>query len=76
MVDDDRAAGLARSVGSLTGGSPTQAGSKAKQRAGQARRMWGQAVDGVRDFTADQPFVAVLTAAGLGAVVGFLTNRR
>ena len=84
MVDDNRAEGFARTVGgklqdtasSLTVDASTQARGKVSQHAGEAQSMWGQVVDEVRDFAADQPFVALLSAVGLGAVVGFLTTRR
>ena len=84
MVDDNRAEGFERTVGgklqdiagNLTGIAPMQARGTANQRADEAQSMWGQVVDEVRDFTADQPFVALLSAVGLGAVVGFLTTRR
>lgn len=76
LVDDNRAEGFTRIVGSLTGDAPTQARGKANQSAGEAQSMWGQVVDEVRDFISEQPFVALLSAVGLGAVVGFLTTRR
>ena len=84
MVDDNRIEGFARNVGGklqnaaggLTGDAPTQARVKPNQSAGEAQSMYGQAADEVRDFIADQLFVALLSALGLGAMVGFLTTRR
>ena len=67
---------LQRTLGGLTDDAPTQACGKADQSGSDAQSTWGQVVDEVRDFIADQPFVAVLSALGLGAVVGFLTTRR
>ncbi len=72
LVDDNRAEGFVRTGGSLTGDASTPGHGSA----GDAQGMWEQVVGEVRDFTADQPFVALLSALGLGAMVGFLTIRR
>lgn len=69
LVDDNGAEDFAGTVG---GKLQHAAGSLT----GEAQSMWGQVVDEVRGFTADQPFVALLGAVGLGAVMGFLTVRR
>lgn len=69
LVDDNGAEGVA----GIAGGTPQHT---AGSLIGDAQGMWGQVVDEVRDFAADQPFVALLGAVGLGAVVGFLTTRR
>ena len=76
MVDDNRAESFARTVGSVTGDAPIQPRDKACGSVDQAQGMWKQVVGEVRDFTADQPFVALLSAVGFGAVMGFLTSRR
>lgn len=84
LVDDSRDEGFAHTVvgklhdaaGSLTGNTPTKACGNADRSAGEARSVFGQAVDEVRNLIDDQPFVAMLSALGLGAVVGFLSTRR
>ena len=84
MVDENRADGTLRNVGGkiqdavggLTGDSSTQARGKANQAAGQAQDMYGQAVDGLKTFASDQPLVALLSAMGVGVVLGFLLGRR
>ena len=84
MVDENRAEGTLRNVGGkiqdavggLTGDSSTQARGKANQAAGQAQDMYGQAVDGLKTFASDQPLVTLLSAIGVGVVLGFLLGRR
>ena len=84
MVDENRAEGTLRNVGgkvqdavgSLTGDSSTQVRGKANQAAGTAQDMYGQAVDDLRDFASDQPAVALLSALGVGVLLGFLLGRR
>ena len=62
-------------VGGLTGDSSTQARGKANQAAGQAQDVYGQMVDEVTSFAKDQPVAALLSAAGVGLVLGYLLSR-
>ncbi|MDP9096037.1 MAG: CsbD family protein [Pseudomonadota bacterium] len=83
MVDENKVEGFARDIGGklqdaaggLTGDSGTQVRGKINQAAGQAQSMYGDVVDEVRDFTADQPLGALLAAVGVGVVIGFLLAR-
>ena len=83
-MDENRVEGVARDVGGkledaaggLTGDGPTQARGKVNQAGGQAQNTYGQLADGVRDFTSDQPLVALITAVGIGAILGFVIGRR
>ena len=63
-------------VGGLTGDAATQAKGKYNQAAGQAQSYYGDTMDSVRDFAADQPVTGLLIAAGVGLLVGFLIGRR
>ena len=62
-------------VGGLTGDSSTQARGKANQAAGQAQDAYGQMIDEVTSFAKDQPVAALLSAAGVGLVLGYLLGR-
>ena len=62
-------------VGGLTGDTSTQARGKANQAAGQAQDVYGQMVDDVTSFAKDQPVAALLSAAGVGLVLGYLLSR-
>jgi uncharacterized protein YjbJ (UPF0337 family) len=62
-------------VGGLTGDAATQARGKFNQAAGQAQQAYGAAVDDLKDFTTAQPFTALLTAMGIGVVLGFILGR-
>lgn len=80
MLDENRADGTLRNVGGkikdavggLTGDSSTQAEGKANQAAGQVQDLYGRLADEVRTFSADQPIVALLSAMGVGVVLGVL----
>ena len=84
MVDENRAEGILRNVGGkvqdafggLTGDSSAQARGKVNQAAGQAQDAYGQAMDEVRSFASDQPVVALLSAMGVGVLLGFMLGRR
>jgi uncharacterized protein YjbJ (UPF0337 family) len=83
-MDEDRIEGAARNfggkiedaVGAVTGDKTTQARGQANRAAGAAQEAYGQAVDGVRDFASEQPFMAILSAMGIGIVIGILLGRR
>jgi uncharacterized protein YjbJ (UPF0337 family) len=84
MVDENRIEGTARDiggniqhvVGAVTGDKATQARGQVNRAAGRAQDVYGQAVDGVRNFASDQPMVALLSAAGIGIIIGILFSRR
>lgn len=63
-------------VGRATGDEATEMRGKVRQVAGQAQEAVGEAVHTVRDFTAHQPIMAVLLAAGVGLIAGMLMGRR
>jgi uncharacterized protein YjbJ (UPF0337 family) len=82
-MDENRIEGAARNlggkiqnaVGAVTGDAATQARGQANRAAGAAQNAYGQTVDGVRDFASDQPFVALLSAMGIGVIIGILLTR-
>ena len=82
-MDENRIEGAAKDiggkiqdgVGGLTGDSSVQARGKANQAAGQAQNTYGQMVDEVTSFAKDQPVTALLSAAGVGLVLGYLLRR-
>jgi uncharacterized protein YjbJ (UPF0337 family) len=82
-MDENKFEGAARDVGGkvqdaiggLTGDAATQARGKINQAAGQAQQAYGAAVDDVKAFTVSQPFTALLTAIGIGVVLGFVLGR-
>ena len=82
-MDENRIEGTAKdvggklqdAVGGLTGDSSVQARGKANQAAGQAQNAYGQMVDEVTSFAKDQPVTALLSAAGVGLVLGYLLRR-
>lgn len=84
MVDSNRIEGatedavgtLQDGMGGLLGDGASQARGKVKQVAGQAQGYYGEALDTVRDVTADQPLVALLAATGLGFLLGAIVARR
>ncbi len=84
MVDSNRIEGAAEDtvgklqdgMGGLLGDGATQARGKAKQVAGQAQGFYGEALDTIRDITADQPVVALVAATGLGFLLGAIVSRR
>jgi len=83
MMDENRIEGATRNlggkiqdaVGAVTGDKETQVRGQVNRTAGAAQNAYGQAVDGVRDFTSDQPIVALLSAMGLGLIIGMLLGR-
>ena len=82
-MDENRIEGTAKdvggkvqdAVGGLTGDSSTQARGKANQAAGQAQDVYGQMVDEMTGFAKDQPVAALLSAAGVGIVLGYLLSK-
>ena len=82
-MDENRFEGAARevggkiqdAVGGLTGDAQTQARGKANQAAGQAQNAYGQAVDGLKDFATSDPIAAMLSALGVGIVIGWMLRR-
>jgi uncharacterized protein YjbJ (UPF0337 family) len=83
IVDENRVEGAARNiggkiqdaVGSVAGDMQSQVRGQANRAAGAAQNAYGQAVDGVRDFASDQPMVALLSALGIGVIIGMLLGR-
>ena len=83
-MDENRAEGFTRdiggkvqdAVGGLTGDAATQARGKVNQAAGQAQEVYGQAMDAVKEFAVDQPVTALMTAMGVGVILGFVLGRR
>ena len=83
MMDENRIEGAARNfggkiqdaVGAVTGDKDTQARGQANRAVGAAQNAYGQAVDGVRDFASDQPLLALVSAMGIGVLIGLLFNR-
>jgi uncharacterized protein YjbJ (UPF0337 family) len=82
-MDENRFEGAARNfggkvqdaVGGLTGDADTQARGKFNQATGQAQQAYGAAVDNLKDFTSAQPMAALLTAMGVGVLLGFILGR-
>jgi uncharacterized protein YjbJ (UPF0337 family) len=82
-MDENRFEGAAREVGGkiqdaiggLTGDAQTQTRGKANQAAGQAQNAYGQAVDGLKDFATSDPIAAMLSALGVGIVIGWMLRR-
>jgi uncharacterized protein YjbJ (UPF0337 family) len=82
-MDEDRIEGAARNfagkiqegVGAVTGAKATEVRGRANGAAGAVQNAYGQGVDAVRDFASDQPLVALLSAMGIGVIIGLLLNR-
>ncbi len=82
-MDEKRFEGAARNlggrvqetVGGLAGDAETQARGRANQAAGAAQQTYGQVMDDVKGFASEQPIVALLSAMGLGVILGFLLGR-
>jgi uncharacterized protein YjbJ (UPF0337 family) len=82
-MDENRIEGAARNfagkiqdaAGAITGDSATQARGQANRAAGAAQGAYGQALDGVRDFASDQPVLALLSAIGVGVIIGLMLGR-
>lgn len=72
----DQVAGkLKEGLGSVLGDRATEAEGKAQQFGGQAQSAYGDALDSLRDVTADQPLLAVGVAVGVGFLLGVLVAR-
>ena len=82
-MDENRVEGAARSVGgkvqdavgAVTGDAATQMRGQMNRAAGAAQNAYGQTVDGVRDFTTEQPLIALFSALGIGVIIGLLLGR-
>ncbi len=82
-MDENRIEGAARNVGGklqdavggLTGDAATQARGKANQAAGQAQNAYGAAIDALKEFATETPVAALLSALGVGIVVGWMLRR-
>jgi uncharacterized protein YjbJ (UPF0337 family) len=82
-MDENRFEGAARNIGGklqdaaggLTGDAATQARGKVNQAAGQAQQIYGETIDDLKNFTAAQPMTALLTAMGVGVVLGYILGR-
>jgi uncharacterized protein YjbJ (UPF0337 family) len=82
-MDENRVEGAARNfggklqdaVGAVTGDAATQARGQMNRAAGAAQNAYGQTMDGVREFASEQPITAVLSALGIGIIVGLLLGR-
>jgi uncharacterized protein YjbJ (UPF0337 family) len=72
----DLAGKVQDAAGGLTGDAATQVRGKINQVADQAQRAYGDAVGEVRGFASDQPITAVLTALGVGTILGMFLARR
>jgi uncharacterized protein YjbJ (UPF0337 family) len=83
-MDENRVEGVVRDIGGklqdaaggLTGDTATQVRGKFNQAAGQAQQVYGDTLDEVTEFTKDQPLVALVTAMGVGVILGFFMGRR
>jgi uncharacterized protein YjbJ (UPF0337 family) len=83
-MDENRVEGVVRDIGGkiqdaaggLTGDTATQVRGKINQAAGQAQQAYGDTIDEVTEFTKDQPLVALVTAMGVGVILGFFMGRR
>ncbi len=84
MVDENRLEGTTRNiggkvkdaVGGLTGDAYTEARGKADQAIGKTQDMYGQFIDEMKDFASAKPVAALLSAMGVGVVLGFFLRRR
>jgi uncharacterized protein YjbJ (UPF0337 family) len=82
-MDENRVEGAARNlggkvqdaVGAVTGDAATQMRGQMNRATGAAQNAYGQTVDGVRDFTTDQPLIALVSALGIGVIIGLLLGR-
>ena len=82
-MDENRVEGAARNfggkmqdaVGAVTGDAATQVRGQMNRAAGAAQNAYGQTVDGVRDITTAQPIIAVLSALGIGVIIGLFLGR-
>ena len=83
-MDENRVEGVVRDIGGkvqdaaggLTGNTATQVRGKINQAAGQAQQAYDDTIDEVTEFTKDQPLVALVTAMGVGVILGFIMGRR
>ncbi len=82
-MDENRVEGAARdfagkvqdTVGGMMGDATTQARGKVNQAAGQAQKAYGSTVDGLKDFAVETPITAMLSALGVGIVLGWVLRR-
>ena len=82
-MDENRIEGAARNLGgkiqdaagAVAGDMQSQVRGQANRAAGAAQNAYGQTVDGLRDFASDQPIAALLSALGVGVIVGILLGR-
>jgi uncharacterized protein YjbJ (UPF0337 family) len=82
-MDENRLEGAARNfggkiqdaVGAVTGDAETQARGQVNRVAGAAQNAYGQTIDGVREFASEQPVTALLSALGIGLIIGLLLGR-
>jgi uncharacterized protein YjbJ (UPF0337 family) len=83
-MDENRIKGGARdfggklqdAAGGLTGDAETQVRGKVNQAAGQAQEAYGRVLDDLRDFAVEEPITALVSALGVGVVLGYLLGRR
>jgi uncharacterized protein YjbJ (UPF0337 family) len=80
MVDENRLEDTATTTGgkveALTGDAVTKAQGTADEAAGKAREVQRRAVDEVKNLVPTMPVAALLSAMGVGIVVGFFMRRR
>jgi uncharacterized protein YjbJ (UPF0337 family) len=82
-MDENRFEGAARevggkiedAVGGLTGDAKTQGRGKASQGTGQVQDNYGHVIEGMKDFATEAPVTAMLSALGLGLVLGWMLRR-
>jgi uncharacterized protein YjbJ (UPF0337 family) len=80
MVDENRLEDTAMTtggkVGALTGDAITKAQGTAGEAAGKAREVQRRAVDETKNLVSTMSVAALLSAMGVGFVVGFFVRRR
>jgi hypothetical protein len=62
-------------VGGLTEDPKKQGRKTANQVAGRAQNSYGKAIDGMKDFAIEAPITAMLSALGVGLVLGWALRR-
>ncbi|HEV7123563.1 MAG TPA: CsbD family protein [Rhodanobacter sp.] len=67
---------IEHAAGALSGDAATQLEGKARAAAGAVQDKAGDAVESVREWTADRPLSAILIAAGIAFALGRLTANR
>lgn len=63
-------------AGGLLGDTKTQVSGKMREAAGQAQNMYGDVVEEVKSYAAENPMNALLGAMGLGVILGIIIARR